>query len=1304
MSILALDPARVELAGLQAIEASAGTGKTWSIAALYLRLVLEAALPVERILVVTYTTAATAELKGRIRARLIEAREAFRTMDDGERRAPSLDGPVLSFVEGGRDGEGLRRFSSEDETQLPRPPLSGGSGVQTFSTKEDSADPVLARLLASIAPQRAETLLTLAIESFDLAAIHTIHGFCQRALAERAFESGQAFEAELMTDQTPLLRQTVQDIWRREMAAVDHDAEWIGWLLSRLPGPEALLTALQSHLGKPYLRRLPPPAEDDAAQAVFDEAFAAARQHWAVAGAEVIVLLSQWTGLSKTSYKPEQIARHGAALAAWLEGRGDYAEPSLTLFTPAKLQAGTTKSATTPEHPLFATLDTLLVATQAVEAARERRYGHLLLRALDACEGQLAQRKAQLNRLSFDDLLLQLHQALQGEGGAVLAEALGQRYGAALIDEFQDTDPIQYRIFHRLFGDGHPLFFVGDPKQAIYSFRGADLQAYLNARAQAGRSWLLDTNRRSVAPLVAAVNGIFSRQPQSFLDERLPFLPVAASPTPIEPLQEGDISAAPLSFWFLAREETDSKGKPKALNKGDANARIAAAVAADIARRLRLADAGSLRIGERPLVGGDIAVLVKSHYQGRLLREALAALNIASVRYGQESVFDSREAMEVERLLLAVAEPGREGLLRAALTTDLFGCRGDDIAALEQDGALRDTWLQRFQHWHQLARERGFIVMWSTLLAEMALAPRLLALADGERRMTNLQHLSELLQQLAHDQDLSLEALAKRIADERLGEGEGFDGEARLLRLESDEQLVKIVTIHTSKGLEYPIVYCPFLWDGAKPKARPGPLKFHGGEDHGAALDFGSPELEAHTEAAEGERRAELLRLAYVALTRAKHRCVVVWGGIRDAELSPLAWLLHGVQGEDFKKLDDAALLADLQSLAATTGNAVDIQPLPDDIGQPWQPVATAPDGLQARVFGGRIAAPWRTHSFTGWLATAPEELPDHDRHVLPVQPSSGEEGWAAPIKFPTVRAELVEAGPEPDEAAQYSQGVRFDKPLLSELEGLNANGINLHFSGEEGDAGEADGAVNAFPRGANAGSALHALFEHGDFARFDAADPAIAQRLAPFGIAVEWAPLAGRLVADVLACELDDGLRLAGLDKGRQLREMEFLFPIAAPDMAALAKAIGPGQGADGQLAQRVARLSAPQAAGFLKGYIDLVFEHQGRLCLLDYKSNWLGPRFADYGPAALAAAMAAEHYDLQALIYAVALHRLQRLRQPDYDFDAHMGAAYYLFLRGMRPDAPGSGVFCWRPERALVERVDACLRRQAGDERLMA
>lgn len=1203
MNLLPLDAAHAPLTATQAIEASAGTGKTWSIAALYLRLVVEAGLTVERILVVTYTTSATAELRERIRARLIAARAAFASGEPGD-------------------------------------------------------DVVLTALLPRVEAARAGALLTLAIESFDLAAIHTIHGFCQRALEERAFESGEDFETTLVSDESALLQAVTRDFWRREMAAADGFRA--RWLTAKLKGPEGLGQALRGHFGRPYLHRLLPEVPDGVAESNFTILRDEMRTAWLRDGQRLCEMLIGWVGLHQQSYKPGQITKAAAEIELWFAAGADFSVApldALKKFGSAALTKATTGKAVngTPQDPLFDRLQALADSVEALSATLDLRLGHLLARALAECEEALGRRKAQLGRLGFDDLLTRLADALQGEGGARLAERIRQRYGAALIDEFQDTDPVQYAIFDRVFHQGGmPLFFVGDPKQAIYSFRGADLQAYLAARDQASEHWALTTNRRSVPGLVAAVNALFARREKAFRCEGLEFAPVDPSPTPPAPLTIAGAEACPMTLWFLRRDEVDAKGKPKSLDKGTAHERIAAAVALDIAGLLARAARGEAKIGERSLNGGDIAVLVKSHRQGLMMQNALAAVDVACVRYGLDSVFDSREALEVERLLLAVAEPGRSGLVKAALATDLLGRRGVDLYALDQDETAWEAISRRFHEWHQRCRERGFIVMWHALLTEEKVAERLLLRPDGERRMTNLQHLSDLLQQLAHDEGLGPDALAKHLADSRRGEGDAelIDAEARMLRLESDEQLVKIVTIHGSKGLEYPVVYCPWLWDGGEPKGGLGPVVFHDREEGGrGSLDFGSARLKDHDDWAKEDRSEEQLRLAYVALTRAKHRCVVVWGGIKEADKSPLGWLLHGPL--DLKERDDDQLLADLAELTAACP-AVEVMDLPEADATPLLAGPSPESGLvlRARAFPGPLAPGWRTHSFTAWAAAEMEaEQPDHDALVA------------------------------------------------------------LANAGEEGTQATNDGSpqeVSDFPRGASAGVCLHALLEQIDFARFNGQSPdgrsrrLVDEALAEAGIPGGFAPVAIKLLADVLGTPLAaDTPCLADLSAGLQKREMEFLFPIGLPDMAALAAAIGPGQGADGRLDQRVARLAPIQARGFLKGFIDLVFEHEGRLHLLDYKSNWLGPRFADYSPEALAAAMAAEDYDLQALLYSVALHRLQAWRRPGYSCEMHVGGAWYLFLRGMGPDRPGSGVFHWQVPAEMVLRVDACLARQ---ERLVA
>ncbi|MBE2295863.1 MAG: exodeoxyribonuclease V subunit beta [Phycisphaerales bacterium] len=1190
-----LDPLYVPLADLNLIEASAGTGKTYTITALYARLVVEAGIPVNRILVVTYTNAATKELRDRIRTRLSDLR--------------------LAFLRG--------RAAEQDE---------------------------LATRLLDLLPDRELTIRRLnnAVRGFDEAAIFTIHGFCKRVLGDNAFESGLSFETELMTDTGDLLQEIAEDFWRREFYA--GSPLLVQYLLEKKQSPETLLAQIERYLGKPYLQIITPPGEEDGAvlEQAFATAFQQARVIWLQEHAEITDLFMRDKALNGNVYRKNSIPSWLQMMHAYLSAE----TPTLALFdkfghfTTRKLQdkKSLKKGQIAPQHPFFDACEALIKARDALVYYGQHR---IPIKLLEYCNSELAIRKRQQHIQSYDDLLLDLYQALKHpQQGTALIETLRRRYAAALIDEFQDTDPVQYAIFRAIYGGTtKPVFLVGDPKQAIYSFRGADIFAYLSARHDTPelKRYTLDVNWRSDPRLLTALNAVFGTAKDGpFLFNDIPFHPaIPAERKQHEPLWIQGRQEPPLQIWLL---EPDGDIP---LNKDTANRKAARATAAEIARLLNLGTRDQAHIGERPLAGGDIAVLVRSHRQGRLIRNELLQLGVPSVQHADDSVFASDEASQLYWLLAAVAEPGNEGRLRTVLASDLFGLSGEELYRLRETEQPWTEWLEKFQDYRQLWREHGFMRFFRAWLSGEGVPQRVLAFRDGERRLTNLLHLAELLH-LASQNHPGMADLLKWLGDRQRAPAN--KDEEQMLRLESDENLVRIVTVHKSKGLEYPLVFCPFLWDG-RLHAEKGQtaLLYHDPAKAGAMLAIGVDEQHPARQQALREEMAENLRLFYVALTRAKQRCTLVWGKIKDAETAPPAWLLHHppvvgpsqdrleVARQRFEVITAPALRHELQTVFAAAGETVAITPLPTASASPYRPPTTTEPTLAAREFSGAPLEFWRIGSFTTLTAGQSIETPDHDLST-------------------TLPEALVE------ESALVVPG----KSIFD------------------------------FPRGARAGICLHALFERLDFTQIadeERVEALVSRTLEGHGLdPVEWTSVVADLVRRVLATPLNqDGLCLAGVSSDRRLNELEFSYPLAHLRADTLRKVLERYGQHTGPFQEMIENLEFSPLRGYMKGFIDLVFEANGRFWLVDYKSNWLGAEAAAYRGERLAAVMAREAYVLQYLIYSVALHRYLRWRLPDYDYQRHFGGVFYLFLRGMDPTLGAEcGVFHDRPTSALVTALD--------------
>lgn len=1203
---------RFPLRGSRLIEASAGTGKTFTISALYLRLVLghgEGAtgfgrelLPPE-ILVVTFTDAATRELRERIRARLVQAARVFRA--------------------------------------------------------EEAGDDLLQQLRGDFMPERwpaCARRLDIAAQWMDEAAVSTIHGWCQRMLREHAFDSGSLFEQRLETDHGELLAEVARDYWRQQCYPLDGAA--LDWVIAHWQHPDSLPGRVRPLLGEaaepcgtPLGRLL------DAALAEQARDLAALKAPWPAWADELERLLDAAVAGKCVNGRKIQARYYQpwfARLREWAGGAATELDlgAGFARLTPDGL-AEAWKKGSPPDHPALPAMAALPARLAALRGPAEAAQRHAAAWIGQRFEAEKRRRA----EMGFDDMLARLDAALRGDSGARLAAVIRQQFPVALIDEFQDTDPLQYRIFdaiYRVESDDQAtgLFLIGDPKQAIYAFRGADIHTYLHARrATAGRHENLDTNFRSSQALVAAVNRVFTLAERreagqgAFLfregdDNPLPFLAVRAHGR-AEVWQVAGETPPALNFWHLAGTEL--------LSAGAYRSEMAARAASEIVRLLRLGQQGRAGFAKADafaaLQPSDIAVLVRDRKEAEAIRGQLARRGVRSVYLSdKDSVFASQEARDLLLWLRACAEPDLDRPLRAALASRTLGLELAELEHLNQDERHWERRVMQFRGYRQRWQRQGVLPLLHRLLHDFALPQRLMARADGERALTNLLHLAELLQQAAAELD-GEQALIRHLAELLAGVPQGAD--EQVLRLESDAALVRVVTIHKSKGLEYPLVFLPFIC-AFRPVDGGQPLQVHDGERRRLVLQSD----QATIERAERERLGEDLRLLYVALTRARHACWLGVADLKDGRASTsglhraaLGYLLGGGT-----PLPDPAALAQWLAPLAVAGESA---------------VLAAPEVDAAQFVGPSSAA---------------AEL----RWRVP-QRKAAEHWWIA--SYSALRLGEVEAPPSRFEDAAP------DSPAAQKAADDERESVAVALGAREAPS------LHRFPRGPNPGTFLHGLLELAGREGFAAlaAEPErlreqIARRCQLRGLTAWIEPLADWLLDLVRRpLALGEGGAVALAQLASYQPELEFWFEARHVDVrrldALVQEYVLPG----------VARpaLSRDTLNGMFKGFIDLAFEHDGRYYVVDYKSNWLGEDDAAYTAEAMQRAVAAQRYDLQYVLYLLALHRQLQVRLNDYDYDRHMGGALYLFLRGSRAD--GQGIHHARPPRVLIEALDALFKGQS-------
>lgn len=1177
------------------VEASAGTGKTFTIAALVVRLIVEAKREIEQILVVTFTEAATAELRDRIRRRLIAA--------------------IDYFTEG-----------------------SGDDFLAALAQKVPDRDDARRRL------QRA-------LINFDQAAIHTIHGFCQRLLQDRAFEARALFDTELVTDLTSFEQQLADDFWRMRSPAFG--ATFADYLIDRKFGPDRLYQLQRNaRRAERILPETPAPdlatVEGSCVHLLNHLAAVWSREHEAI----VADLLNCAPGMHKISYTPskiedavQQLDRFFATGSLW------GAHDAIKKFSSPKANKGRP----VPSHPFFADC-------AAFAAAREELQGdcHAALLALQRDfllwrDGEAQRRKSRLNMRTFDDLLSEVATAVQSSGSGGLLQGLQSTYRAILIDEFQDTDPVQYAIFGTLCpDDSRTLFLIGDPKQAIYSFRGADIFTYLAAARHVDHHYTLGVNYRSAPLLVDAVSHLFARE-NPFLFSEIPYPEVVGSERnrSVALLEKGKDEHPPLHLWFLDRPDGKAEKKEKTTE------RIVAGVAAEIVHLLR--SGARLRLeegkGERTLTAGDIAVLVRSNRQAAAVQEALLSCGVPAIRQGTESLFSAPEVEVLLRTLAAIADPAETFLVRGALASGLFDYEPSAILLSVDDPATLDHWLQRLRDYHELWQRRGITALSGALFEQEMIGARFMVYRDGERRLTNLRHAFEVLHCAESREGLGMTGLlawfSRQIADPP-------EGEEYQLRLETDERAVQVVTIHRSKGLEYPVCFVPFCWNSSRPTAKfkNDPFTFHAQTEEGRGeltLDLGSPdeERELYRSVNIRENLAENLRLLYVAVTRAKARLYLLWGGLKDAGSSAPAWLLHGpqspaagaeVEGTEqlYKELGDEDLRARL--LPLVDGGRGEIVPIPlDPHLERLQSAGDESLKLAPLPSSPVIHSDWRLSSYSAMIVGS---------HHL-----ADGEVWQM--------SERVESEGGGSVAEEDESGV-----------------LTIH----------------AFPRGADPGSVLHDIFEVIDFAAEEVDLRVVEKSLNSYAIDLVWVPVVAAMIQSVLRAPLSTEraeLQLCRVGRSERCSEMGFFLPVTELRAAALTEVFARHRQRlpDARIVSTIAGLNFETVSGMLRGFIDLVFRLEGRYYLLDWKSNHLGPSSSAYTAQRMSAEMLSSGYVLQYHLYCVALHRHLRRTLPGYDYERDFGGVFYLFLRGV--DASGTtGIYRDRPDLALIEDLDELMR----------
>ena len=1216
----ALNAISLPLNQVNLIEASAGTGKTYTIGSIYLRLLLQAGencfsrpLNVEEILVVTFTEMATEDLKRKIRERLTAAISVFSEYYEKQDKA-IFTGEHQFLAE-------LLPYLEDIPTALRR--------------------------------------LKLAEQNLDLASIYTIHGFCRRMLMQHAFNSGVHFNLKLLKDQSDLLKQFANEFWREHFYS--QPFEIANFISKELGSPDDVLSILESDLNKDVSvatdnqQSLSLSIDEFLQKSVGDrlKAVEALKVFWLKNVDEISSIImeeitkdypkDQLKSLNRKIYQKGRLKTWTKQINEWANNPLDY-EINKTLrdyFLQSSIEQNyepteelNNKKAAMPFYaPIFAELEEYVQILVKQHQSSDLLKKIILYHYRQGIQKKLLEYKANHPEKSFDDLLRLLKEALHGEGGEKLAELIRFQYPFAMIDEFQDTDALQYQIFSKIYrnesASGNVGFMmIGDPKQAIYRFRGADIFTYLKAAKEANERFNLGTNYRSSQPLVEGVNRLFDFKNSPFIYENIEFLNVGAAKKNLV-FQLNNQPEPAFRFYINDKDKSTQQDYAKACATSIQQWLKSAAENPFVFPNESKAENQTLR-------AENIAVLVRGYTEADLVKKELQALGIASVYLSDRgNVFESNTAKELALILQACLSVTERPILNA-IATALFGLNAAEIHQIHHDEIQWQRWAEKFAEYQQIWQRQGVLPMLHHLLLAENITEKLLSRSDGERKLTDLLHLAEILQQAAalnESEAALLRWFEKQIQDNGRQEAQ--------IRLESERQLVKIVTIHKSKGLEYDLVWLPFLGNAAKDPTKKKLFNLYYDKKQNKTLwDMQDQHLDELTE----EVFAEELRLLYVALTRAKYQMAFVLPKAFDKKWNALLYVL--TQGEIGRKLDlpnnwDTQPL--LEKFKQLLPNDVAIELT--DVLQASEPLTlnVSQENLSAEIFQGEIEQDWRVTSFSGIEQT-------HQRKAY--------------LNESAVKKSLIF-----DDAKDYD--------ALISIENIAENLTALAHDNDE--------MVLDFPRGTQIGTLLHRYFEKVLFAQL-AEKENIEKLCQDLNLAEDQFAAVQQWFEQILSTPIlpNNDLTLAQINEKQCLKELAFYLNISSHfDVAGFNRALATLHHLPSE------PLQFDDIQGMVRGTMDLVFSYQGKYYLLDYKSNFLGETLKDYDQAALKKAMLEHHYDWQYLLYVVALHRYLKTRLPDYDYNRDFGGVVYAFLRGMN-SSPQSGIFFDKPDWQLIQQLE--------------